>query len=96
MQDQQKIIRLTSNTGEELDPVIENQTITPLYREEPQQDLPKQEMIVIDENTAKFVEQQSNKVVTFLINWIRTAFAKTILDYLNNDYKQELIKELKK
>ena len=93
---EQRIIKLNSVTGEEFDPVIENQTITPLYREEPEPELPKQEMIVIDENTAKFVEQQNNKVVTFLINWIRTAFAKTILDYLNNDYKQELIKELKK
>lgn len=92
MQDQQKIIPLRSSNKGKFDSLIENQTITPLIRKE----APKQEVIKIDEDVAKFVEQQNNRVVAFLINWIKTIFAKMIIDYLNTEFKPELIKELKK
>lgn len=59
--------------------------IIPLFK-------PEEKQVDIKE----YVEEQGNQIVVFIINWIKTAYTNTLMNYLNTEFKQEIIKELKK
>lgn len=83
----------------EAQPFEGEQQITPLLQ--PKEEGPKEpKKLTVPADTVEYVDIQCNKVVAFLINWIKTVFAKDVIAYLNSDYKEqikeEIIKELKK
>ena len=49
-----------------------------------------------DPDIKQYIENQNNRVVAFVINWIKTVYTKDLMGWLMNDFKNELIKELKK
>lgn len=53
----------------------QEQVITPIHSQ------PKEEPKEI--NIKDYVDMQDNNVVTFVINWIKSVFAKDLLEYVN-------------
>lgn len=44
----------------------------------------------------EFIELQNNKVVSFVISWIKKEYTSYLLNWLKTDFKQEIINEIKK
>lgn len=79
---------LNSNTGQEVDIVTDTQVIRPL--EIQQEEVVPEKSVTIPE----LIEQSYNNVIAFIINWIKSSYTRSIYNYLNNEYKQEIIKDI--
>ena len=87
---QQTFHVLNSNTGEEVDFVVDKQTIIPLERPQEEDKPEEPKSLAIRE----LIEQNCNNVIAFVINWIKKSYTKDLLDYLDHEYKNEIINEI--
>lgn len=65
----------------------QDQVIIPLHQQ------PKEEPKEI--SLKEYVDIQDNKVVAFVINWIKTTFTKDLFEYLNKEFKPSILNEIK-
>lgn len=80
--------RLDSSNDDLTSELQEGQTpkIIPLFKQpkEKKQEIGMKEYVDTRCNeVAAYVDIQDNKVVAFVINWIKTTFTKDLLEYLN-------------
>lgn len=92
--------RLDSSNGKSSKAVeVSEVTITPLQAEtsttsDQEEDSSEQETGSSD--IRQYIEAQNNRVISFIISWIKTNYTKDLLSWIMNDFKREIIKELKK
>lgn len=43
---------------------------------------------------AEMIQEQGNRIVAFIINWVKTSYTKDLFEYLHQDFKEQIKEEI--
>lgn len=64
--------------------------IVPLILPQKPKEEEKKEMTL-----AEMIQEQGNRIVAFIINWVKTSYTKDLFEYLYQDFKEQIKQEIK-